>query len=100
MEVACMAVLATSVVAETFSQLWNFTDYFVDIENGALRDNGKILLTTFSNASLWSLDPSAAVPVAELVMNFPGITAIGGIAQIGDDKFAVSTLFILLFATY
>lgn len=89
-KLACLAALTSSVVGQTFNQIWNFTT-FVDIENSALRENGNLLFTTFTNASLWSLDVGAANPVAELVMDFPGITAISGVVEIDTDTWAVSS---------
>ncbi|KAF9871832.1 hypothetical protein CkaCkLH20_10766 [Colletotrichum karsti] len=79
---------ASSATAAT-SQLWNFTDHAVTIENSALRSNGHLLLTTFDNASLYTLDTLAETPQASLVAKFPGATAIGGIAAIDADKFAI-----------
>ncbi|ETS81494.1 hypothetical protein PFICI_06496 [Pestalotiopsis fici W106-1] len=76
-------------LAATATQLWNFTEYAVTIENSALRANGQLLLTTFDNASLYTLDTLASSPVAELVAKLPGATAIGGIAAIGTDKYAI-----------
>lgn len=86
---AAMAVMSasTSVFAQT-TQLWNFTTY-VDIENSILRSNGDILFTTLTNPNLYTLDPSAAEPEAQIVDVFPGVTALTGIAEVGDDVFAV-----------
>ncbi|KAH6639975.1 hypothetical protein BKA67DRAFT_528584 [Truncatella angustata] len=79
---------ATSTAAATARQIWNFTD-IITIENSALRSNGQLLLTTFTNASLYSLDTLARSPKADLVAQLPGATAIGGIAAIGADKYAI-----------
>lgn len=88
--IALANLAATSPAsAATVKQLWNFTDYAVTIENSALRSNGQLLLTTFDNASLYTLDTLAASPQAELVTKLPGATAIGGIAEISDDKYAI-----------
>lgn len=72
----------------TTRQLWNFTSY-VDIENTHLRPNGQVLMTTFTNASLFSLDPTSSSPTAELVASFAPSTALTGITSVGNDKFAV-----------
>lgn len=72
----------------TTRQLWNFTSY-VDIENTSLRPNGQVLMTTFTNASLYTLDPTSSSPTAELVASFSPSTALTGIASVGNDKFAV-----------
>lgn len=70
-------------------QIWNFTSY-VDIENSVLRPNGHLLFTTLTSPQLWTIDPSADAPTAEVVRWLPGnITALTGIAAVGDDVFAV-----------
>lgn len=74
--------------ASTTRQLWNFTSY-VDIENTNLRPNGQVLMTTFTNASLYTLDPASSSPTAELVASFAPSTALTGLASVGNDKFAV-----------
>lgn len=89
---AAIAVLAvgTSVFAQSTSvQLWNFTTY-VDIENSILRPNGNILFTTLTNPNLYTLDPSADEPEAQVVDYLPGVTALTGLAKVGDDVFAVA----------
>jgi hypothetical protein len=86
-----LAILATTSPASavTVTQLWNFTEYAVTIENSALRSDGQLLLTTFDNASLYTLDTTAVNPQAELVAKLPGATAIGGIAAISANKYAI-----------
>jgi hypothetical protein len=59
------------------------------IENLAVRHNGHILLDTFSNGSIYSLDPASHSPKAELVAQLPGVGALVGIAEIAHDVFAV-----------
>ncbi|KAF7541332.1 hypothetical protein G7054_g721 [Neopestalotiopsis clavispora] len=86
--IAILAALSPASAATT-TQLWNFTEYAVTIENSALRSNGQLLLTTFDNGSLYTLDTLAASPQAQLVAKLPGATAIGGIAAIGTDKYAI-----------
>jgi hypothetical protein len=71
------------------TQIFNFSSLYVDIENSHLRPNGHLLLSTFDNGSLFTLDPSSANPQAELIAELPGATALCGIATIGSDKFAV-----------
>ncbi|KAK7712474.1 hypothetical protein SLS64_004858 [Diaporthe eres] len=86
-------ILATGMASSlgataTARQLWNFTSY-VDIENTSLRPNGQVLMTTFTNASLYTLDPTSSSPSAELVASFAPSTALTGIASVGNDKFAL-----------
>lgn len=82
------SVTSLGAAASPTRQLWNFTSY-VDIENINLRPNGRVLMTTFSNASLYTLDPTSSNPTAELVAAFYPSTALTGIARVGSDKFAV-----------
>jgi hypothetical protein len=83
-----IATLLLALKAAQAAQLFNFTSY-VDIENSQLRPNGHLLLTTFHEASLYTLDPHAHTPTAELVATFPGATALTGIAPIGNEQYAV-----------
>ncbi|KAH0438414.1 hypothetical protein CcaCcLH18_03401 [Colletotrichum camelliae] len=87
--VVVVAGVSSASAASAVSQLWNFTDYAVTIENSALRSNGQLLLTTFDNGSLYTLDTLTNGSQAELVTKLPGATAIGGIAAISADKFAI-----------
>ncbi|KAK0718485.1 hypothetical protein B0T26DRAFT_713436 [Lasiosphaeria miniovina] len=70
-------------------QIYAFPDNATFIENVAVRPNGHILLGTFSNGSLFSLNPDTRTPEAELVAKLPGVGALVGIAEIAPDVFAV-----------
>ncbi|KAK3372654.1 hypothetical protein B0H63DRAFT_514015 [Podospora didyma] len=59
------------------------------IENLAVRPNGHLLLGTFSNGSLYNLNPSSPQPSPSLVAQLPGVGALVGIAEISPDVFAV-----------
>ncbi|KAJ5461716.1 uncharacterized protein N7458_003268 [Penicillium daleae] len=83
-----LALLASSTFAQATFQLFNFSSY-VDIENSALRPNGHLLLTTFDQGRLYTLDPSSRAPEAHLVAALPGATALCGITAIDHDKFAI-----------
>ncbi|KAJ5176642.1 uncharacterized protein N7482_002519 [Penicillium canariense] len=83
-----LAVLASSALAQFTTQIFNFSSY-VDIENSVLRPNGHLLLTTFDQGRLYTLDPSRHAPQAQLVAALPVATALCGITAIGADKFAV-----------
>lgn len=88
---SALTVLSSSgaALAQQSRQIWNFTSY-VDIENSVLRSNGNLLFTTLTSPQLYSIDPNADVPTAEVVRWLPGnITALTGIAEVGDDVFAV-----------
>lgn len=77
-----------STLAQSITQLFNFTSY-VAIENSALRPNGHLLLTTFDQGRLYTLNPHHQIPQAELVTPLPGATALCGITAIDTDVFAV-----------
>lgn len=62
----------------------------VFIENLAVRSNGHLLLTTFDQGRLYTVDPDAVSPRAEVAVQFPGVTALIGIAEIAPDVFAVT----------
>lgn len=83
-----MASMNSLGAIATTRQLWKFASY-VDIENINLRPNGQVLMTTFTNASLYTLDPTSSSPTAELVASFTPSTALTGITSVGNDKFAV-----------
>lgn len=86
---ALAALTSTALVqAQSARQLWNFTTY-IDIENSILRSNGHILFTTLTNPQLYTLDPAASTPTAEVVDALPGVTALTGIAEVAPDVFAV-----------
>lgn len=83
-----LALAATSALAVQSNTLFNFTSG-IDIENSELRPNGHLLLTTFEKGCLYTLNPYAKVPKAELVASLPGATALCGITTITYDKYAV-----------
>ncbi|QKX57624.1 uncharacterized protein TRUGW13939_04742 [Talaromyces rugulosus] len=85
---ALVALTAGTAASQSIRQVFNFSSY-VDIENSHLRPNGHLLLSTFDNGRLYTIDPSADNPQAELVSAMPGATALCGITSIGDDKYAV-----------
>ncbi|RSL68986.1 hypothetical protein CEP54_002511 [Fusarium duplospermum] len=58
------------------------------IENVVLRSNGNLLLTTFGNGDIYSVDPS--IPEAHVVAKVKDIDALTGIAEIERDLFVVS----------
>lgn len=62
-----------------------YTKYLVSV----LRSNGHLLLTTFDQGRLYTLDPLSHAPQVELVASLPGAAALCGIAAIADDKFAI-----------
>ncbi|KAE8310441.1 hypothetical protein BDV41DRAFT_566511 [Aspergillus transmontanensis] len=83
-----LAIAGDRVVGLETRELFHFSTS-VDIENSALRPDGSLLLTTFDQGRLYTLNPSVLNPEAELVAALPGATALCGIAAIDTDKFAV-----------
>ncbi|KAE8419016.1 hypothetical protein BDV36DRAFT_282590 [Aspergillus pseudocaelatus] len=86
---ALLVLAADRLIAlETTAELFHFS-ISVAIENTALRPDGSLLLTTFDQGRLYTLNPSVPNPEAELVAALPGATALCGITAIDADKFAV-----------
>lgn len=83
-----LALVAQSALAVQSNTLFNFNSD-IDIENSELRPNGNLLLTTFTEGRLYTLNPSQKVPKAELVASLSGATALCGITSIAHDKYAV-----------
>ncbi|KAH8671551.1 hypothetical protein BX600DRAFT_459279 [Xylariales sp. PMI_506] len=70
-------------------EIWAFSPATF-VENIAIRPNGSLLLTTFEQARLYTLDPKAPNASAEVAIELPGVTALTGIAEISPDVFAVA----------
>lgn len=73
-------------------ELYRFTNGTF-IENVAVRPNGHLLLSTFANASLFTLDPLSPedpLPPPRYVGSVPDITGLTGLAQVAPDVWAVS----------
>jgi hypothetical protein len=61
------------------------------IENIAIRSNSKVLLTSLSRPSLWSVDPTVATPMASVIHTFENTTGLSGITETTPDVFALIT---------
>jgi hypothetical protein len=84
--ISCIPAVSATVEARLVYQFPNSTF----IENVAIRPNGQLVLNTFDDARIYTIDPSAAEPEPKLVAKIPGVTGVTGIAQIAPDVFAVS----------
>ncbi|KAM5354696.1 hypothetical protein ACJ41O_001343 [Fusarium nematophilum] len=62
----------------------------VFIENIATRSNGNLLLNTFDDGQMYSLDPSRAPSEARVVAKLDGTNALTGIAETSRDVFAIA----------
>ncbi|KAF3061594.1 hypothetical protein GL218_02908 [Daldinia childiae] len=71
-------------------ELFAFNEGKTFIANIVVRTNGTLLLSTFENGRLYSLDPHAATPKVELVAEFPGSNAISGVVANSPDVFTVT----------
>lgn len=60
------------------------------IETIAVRPNGHLLLDTFDNGRMYTIDPSAQHAIPHLVAEFPGVSGLTGIVEVAPDVFAVS----------
>ncbi|OTB15442.1 hypothetical protein K445DRAFT_318288 [Daldinia sp. EC12] len=77
-------------VQSTSLELFAFEEGKTFIENIAVRTDGTLLLSTFENGRLYSLDPNAATPKAELVAEFPGANGITGVVANSSNVFTVT----------
>src|ERR1700722_14136610 len=59
------------------------------VENLAVRSNGKVLVTLGTSPELYQIDPFSDPAEATLVYRFPDAKALGGIAEVEHDVFAV-----------
>ncbi|KAH7129431.1 hypothetical protein B0J13DRAFT_138131 [Dactylonectria estremocensis] len=59
------------------------------IENVALRSNGELLLSTFNDGKLYSVNPSKSPPKASLLLKLEGVNALTGITEVDKDVFAI-----------
>jgi hypothetical protein len=84
--ISCASAVSAAVGTRLVYQFPNSTF----IENVAIRPNGQLVLNTFDDARIYTLDPSAAEPEPKLVAKIPGATGVTGIAQVAPDVFAVS----------
>ncbi|KAK2595102.1 hypothetical protein QQS21_007187 [Conoideocrella luteorostrata] len=81
--------LVSFTCAVTIRQLYRFpNDTF--IENIAVRSNGHLLISTFDNAKLYSVEPCLGAAKVSVVAQVPNATALLGIAEIAPDVFAIS----------
>ncbi|GJN72076.1 hypothetical protein PLIIFM63780_005589 [Purpureocillium lilacinum] len=77
-------------------QLYQFPNATQFVENIAIRPNGHLLLNTFDDGRMYTLDPRRHHHggddngAARLVVKVPGVTGLTGIAEIAPDVFAVS----------
>lgn len=69
-------------------ELYHFREPTDWIENIAVRPNGQLLLTTYNDGRLYSLEPHAKNAVPKLVAQLPHATALTGIVEIAPDIFA------------
>lgn len=60
-------------------------------ENVFTRSNGHLLLTTFDQGRIYSLDPSSPNPEPQLVAQIPGSNSSFGISEISPEVFAISS---------
>jgi hypothetical protein len=62
----------------------------IDIENIAIRRNGRLLLNLISEPSIYWLDPAQHNPSPKHLHTFPYATSLTGIAETSPDVFAVA----------
>ncbi|KJK78774.1 hypothetical protein H634G_05588 [Metarhizium anisopliae BRIP 53293] len=90
MRLLTLVLGASPITALTANQLFQFANTSQFVENIAVRPNGHLLLNTFDNARLYTLDSSAKEIVPQVVAQIPGSTALTGIVDVAHDVYAVS----------
>lgn len=81
--------LTIQEVGASIKQIYEFPDSTF-LENIHVRTEGSLLLTSVNSGELYTLDPTAAAPLAVSVANLTGSTGLTGMATIGPDLYAVS----------
>ncbi|KAK3347278.1 hypothetical protein B0T25DRAFT_554070 [Lasiosphaeria hispida] len=92
--ITALALWASSAVAQASPPIRNIYTFPPNhfIENIAVRSNSRLLLTSMSVPHLYSINPLASNPAANVVHTFANpnnATGISGIAEIRPDVFAV-----------
>ncbi|KAI8626147.1 hypothetical protein F5Y19DRAFT_228225 [Xylariaceae sp. FL1651] len=83
-----LVLMAISVAGFTAHQLFEFPNATF-VENIAVRSNGHILVTTFDQARLYTIDPTGP-SYPTIVAQIPGETALAGITELTPSKCAVA----------
>ncbi|KAG4274963.1 hypothetical protein FPRO04_08971 [Fusarium proliferatum] len=60
------------------------------IENVAIRSNGDLLMTTIGEGKVYTFSPTAKPAVSNPIFKIEGVNALSGIAEVGQDVFAVT----------
>ncbi|KAF5983690.1 hypothetical protein FCOIX_3038 [Fusarium coicis] len=60
------------------------------IENVAIRSNGDLLMTTIGEGKVYSFSPNATPAALNPIFKIEGVNALSGIAEVGQDVFAVT----------
>ncbi|CAI6023597.1 unnamed protein product [Clonostachys chloroleuca] len=70
--------------------IYEFPDNSTFIENLAVRPNGELVLTTFHDGHIYTINPFAYKSVPKLAVKVPELTGVTGISQIAPDVYAVA----------
>ncbi|KAM3516591.1 hypothetical protein NHJ13051_009766 [Beauveria bassiana] len=90
MKFSPLLVGASPIAALAVTQLFQFSNTSQAIENIAVRRNGHLLLNTFDNGYMYTLDPFAENPIPQVIAQIPESTGLTGIWEVGKDLYAVS----------
>ncbi len=82
------ALVVTPIEAQAETKQLFHVEKGVELENIAVRSNGKLLTTGISRPILYQFDPAATESVTELI-TIPGAKSLTGIAEFAPDIFAV-----------
>ncbi|KAI3325145.1 hypothetical protein HD806DRAFT_467357 [Xylariaceae sp. AK1471] len=81
--------LPSQAAAPSVSQIYQF-QWPIGVENLFPLKNGHLLITTSYTGNLYYIDPTAIYPAAQDVITLPGVTALTGMAEIGDGLYAIN----------
>jgi hypothetical protein len=86
---ALSSSLPSTAAAPQVNQLYQF-QWPIGVENIVRLQNGHLLLTTSYTGNLYYIDPEAIYPSAQDVITLPGVTALTGMAKIGEGLYAIN----------
>lgn len=83
-------LLTLALAAPQAAILYQFKSAAQWIENLVVRPNGKLILTTFDRATVFSLDPNKQGSEPELIAQLPDSNMAAGIIQVAPDVYAIA----------
>ncbi|CAH0041650.1 unnamed protein product [Clonostachys rhizophaga] len=91
--ITAIASISYATATNAISQprlIYEFPNNNTFIENLTVRPNGELVLTTFHDGHIYTINPSAHKSVPKLAVKVPELTGVTGISQIAPDVYAVA----------